>query len=239
MNTQLGRISVLVSALLLLCFPEVSRSAPQAGDAGSAEKPDDGAAVNKGTAAAEKPAPLFDGRTLDGWKVTDFAGHGEVRVNEGQIILERGETLTGVTWTREFPKTDYEVQLEAKRVDGSDFFCGMTFRVGDQPCSLIVGGWGGAVVGLSSIENRDASENETTRFLRFESGRWYPIRLRVTREKIEAWIDGRQVVDVARNGREFSVRIEVEPSQPFGIASWRTTAALRNITLKRLKAESK
>ena len=58
--------------------------------------------------------------------------------------------------------SDYEVTLEAMRVDGNDFFCGMTFPAGKDPCTLIVGGWGGTVVGLSSINGMDASENETT-----------------------------------------------------------------------------
>ena len=61
-----------------------------------------------------------------------------------------------------FPKVDYEVNLDAKRVAGNDFFCGITFPVGKRFCSLIVGGWGGATVGLSSIDGKDAAENETT-----------------------------------------------------------------------------
>ena len=32
--------------------------------------------------------PLFDGRTLDGWKITNFGGEGDVEVEDGQIILE-------------------------------------------------------------------------------------------------------------------------------------------------------
>ena len=32
---------------------------------------------------------LFDGKTLTGWRVTDFAGTGGVRAEDGWIILER------------------------------------------------------------------------------------------------------------------------------------------------------
>src|SRR5436190_20842573 len=84
---------------------------------------------------------LFDGKTLKGWKVTDFAGGGEVNVENGQLMLHSGVMLTGVSWTNTLPKTDYEVSLEAMKVDGSDFFCGLTFPVGDAFCSFIVGGW--------------------------------------------------------------------------------------------------
>jgi hypothetical protein len=184
----------------------------------------------------DKLTHLFDGKSLRGWRETEFAGRGEISISDERLVLGFGESLTGVTWAGDFPRTNYEVQLEAMRVDGSDFFCGMTFPVGDQPCSLIVGGWGGTVVGLSSIDNNDASENETTRFIRFEKGRWYRIRLRVTEEKIEAWIDKDRVVNVPRGDRSFSVRSEVELSRPFGFASWRTTAALRQITLQGIKA---
>lgn len=186
-------------------------------------------ATRKGPGA--KVQKLFDGKSLQGWKVTEFGGDGPVTVEQGRLTLGAGVTLTGVKWTGPFPKANYEVRLEAMRVDGSDFFCAMTFPVGKEFCSLIVGGWGGGVVGLSSINGMDASENETTQFARFKEGQWYAIRLRVTDEKIEAWIDKEQVVNVPRADREFSVRIEVELSKPFGLASWQTTAALRNITL--------
>lgn len=194
-----------------------------------------------GQPAAGRTIRLFDGRSLDGWKVSDFAGGGEVKVENGQLILGFGEFLTGVVWDtkaagkdRQLPREDYEISLEAKRVDGADFFCGLTFPVGDAPCSLIVGGWGGGVIGLSSINGFDASENETSDYMEFENGRWYKIRLRVTKDKVEAWIDDKQIVDVDREGRTFTIRVEVELSKPLGIASWQTTAALRNIVLTRL-----
>ena len=128
---------------------------------------------------AAEPAwkSLFDGRTLKGWKATKFGGEGEVDVKDGQIVMHAGSPMTGITWVEDVPKIDYEITLEAMRVNGSDFFCGLTFPVGESPCSFIVGGWGGGVVGLSSIDGSDASENETTKYQEFTSGRWYPVRL--------------------------------------------------------------
>jgi hypothetical protein len=132
----------------------------------------------------------------------------------------------------QYPKMNYEIALEAMRVDGSDFFCGLTFPVGDDPCSFICGGWGGGVVGLSSIDGSDASENETTKYQEFESKRWYKIRVRVTDGKIEAWIDDTQKVDVDTEGKRIGVRIEVDLSRPLGIATYNTTAAVRDIKIK-------
>lgn len=180
---------------------------------------------------------LFDGRTLKGWKITKFGGEGEVRVKDGRIQMEFGNELTGIHTDRKLPRIDYEIELQAMRVDGSDFFCGMTFPVGKDPCSLIVGGWGGGVVGLSSIDGFDASENDTTTYRRFDKGRWYNIRLRVTAARITAWIDGKRIVDQSLDGKKVSIRSEVELSRPLGFASWQTAAALRNIRLRKLSRD--
>jgi len=178
---------------------------------------------------------LFDGRTLTGWRETAFGGRGEIECKSGQMVFNMGDPFTGINYTNEFPKMNYEVSLEAMRVMGSDFFCGLTVPVGDSFCSLIVGGWGGSLVGISSLDGEDASENETTRFVNFEAKRWYHIRLRVTTKRLEAWIDNDKMVDVVTPGRRISLRLgDIELSKPFGIASWQTTAALRNIRLLRV-----
>jgi hypothetical protein len=177
--------------------------------------------------------PMFDGKTLQGWAATDFAGHGNVEVENGAITLGEG-VMTGVTWTNAVPEMNYEIALEAMRVDGSDFFCGLTFPVGTNPCSLIVGGWGGAVVGLSSLDGEDAANNETTKVRQFQKGRWYTVKVRVEPSKIQAWIDGEKYVDVITTDRKISIRAEVELSKPLGVASWSTRAALRNIRIRKL-----
>jgi hypothetical protein len=178
---------------------------------------------------------LFNGKTLGQWKITDFGGQGSVYVKDGSIFLEMGNDLTGITWTDPVVRTNYEISLEAMRVSGSDFFCGLTFPVGPNPCSLILGGWGGNICGLSNIDYYDAANNETTRVVNFEDGRWYNVRLRVTSDKIEAWLDEEKLVDVKIAGRHISIRPEVDLSQPLGIATWRTTGTIRNIQLRKLQ----
>jgi hypothetical protein len=179
--------------------------------------------------------PLFDGKSLKGWKVTEFGGHGDVAVAEGAIVLDSGNDLTGINAAGETPRMNYEVSLEAKRVEGSDFFCGLTFPVEKNSVTLVVGGWGGSMVGISSIDGMDASENETSLARKFDNGRWYRIRVRVTPGKIEAWLDDEQVIKVDVAGRKLSMRAgEIEQSEPFGIASFRTKAALRDIKIRRV-----
>ena len=178
---------------------------------------------------------LFDGKTLHGWRETPFTGHGGVRVEKGTIILGAGNPMTGITWTGSFPKSDYEVRFEAARLEGSDFFASLTFPVGDSFGTWVTGGWGGEIVGISSLDGWDASDNETRSYFNFESGRWYAMRLQVTAGRIQAWIGGQQIVDVAIEGRSVSLRYgEIKLSAPFGFASYATTGGLRNIEYRLL-----
>jgi hypothetical protein len=156
-----------------------------------------------------------------------------VEVKDGEIVLGFGDGCRNhLGW--QVPKTDYEIRLQAMRVDGTDFFCGLTFPVGKDPCSLICGGWGGGVVGLSSIDGEDASENDTTKYKKFDTGKWYDIRVRVTKSRISAWIDKDQMADEALEGRKISIRSEVEESKPLGIATWKTAGAIRKIEWRKL-----
>lgn len=177
---------------------------------------------------------LFDGKTLGDWKKTEFGGEGDVGVSDGRIVLEFGYPMTGITSTAELPKMNYELQLEAVKLEGDDFFCGLTFPVADAYCSFIVGGWGGSVVGLSSIDGADASENDTTKYRSFKKGQWYRIRVRVEPERIQTWIDDRQVVDQNTKGKKISIRNEVDLSCPLGISAYETKAALRKIQIRKL-----
>ena len=179
--------------------------------------------------------PLFDGKTLTNWQSTKFGGEGAVKVENGQMVLEAGRTLSGVTWNGpELPKTNYEIALQAMRVEGRDFFAGVTFPVADSFCSLILGGWGGTVIGLSSVNSEDASQNSTSQSKEFELGRWYNIRIRVTAAKIEVWLDDSQIINQDLQGNRITIRMEMEPSTPLGIATWKTKGAIREIRLRRL-----
>lgn len=212
-----------------------------------------GSMLNRGAVchAAEQPKAgaskeaewkkLFDGKSLEGWKETDFFRPGKVSVQDGAVVMEKGTQMTGVTYAhKDFPKMDYEVTLEGKKVAGNDFFCTTTFPVGGSFCSLVVGGWGGGVVGLSSINGADASENETNRNREFKTGQWYRIRIRVSKHRVEAWIDDDKMVDCATDGRKLTTRLECRPCQPFGIATWNTTGAVRDIRVRALtEAEKK
>lgn len=178
--------------------------------------------------------PLFNGKDLAGWRVLKdgyFDRAGKVYVKDGCLILEAGSAMTGVAWAGEFPKDGYEVELEARRIDGQDFFCGMTFPAAGSHATLIVGGWGGMVVGISNVDDLAADENETTKIMKFEQNRWYRIRLRVCEGHIEAWIDDEQVVKLPTAKRRFNVWPQQEAARPFGVTTWHTGSAIRDFRL--------
>ena len=188
-----------------------------------------GGSTSAETAQDDAWRSLFDGTTLGKWRPTRFGGDGDVVVEGGAIRIGMGADLSGITWTGDAPRQGYEVSLDAQRADGNDFFCGLTFPVGEDPCSLIVGGWGGGVVGLSSIDGDDAAHNATTLYKEFKTGRWYAVRVRVTPDRIVCFIDDEQVIDQPLKGHRVSVRNEVLPSRPLGIATYATTALVKNI----------
>jgi hypothetical protein len=179
-------------------------------------------------------SPLFDGKTLNHWAISDFAGHGEVTIDNGTIKIALGAELSGITWTNgAVPKTNYEISLDAKKVEGSDFFCALTFPVASSSCSLILGGWGGGIVGLSSLDDADASENETTRSMAFDVGHWYHIVLRVTPEKIQAWLDDKKLIDESIVGKKVSLRPgAIYMSEPIGVATYETTSEFKDFKLR-------
>ncbi|MEZ5402229.1 MAG: DUF1080 domain-containing protein [Bryobacteraceae bacterium] len=182
--------------------------------------------------------PLFDGKSLDGWKETQFTGRGNVEVRDGAIHLGRGR-MTGVTLTRDFPRSGYEIRFEAARIEGKDFFAGITFPAGDSHCTWTSGGWDGAMVGLSNVDGYDASENETSNARDFEQGRWYRFRLRVTAARIEAWIDDSLVIELELSHHKVSLRFdETDLMTPLGFASYATRGAVRNIEYRRVTEAS-
>lgn len=161
----------------------------------------------------------------------------EVAESDGVLTMGQGYPMTAVRWQGELPGVPFEIEAEARRVEGADFFFSVTFpgRKEGEAASLIVGGWGGGLVGISSIDGLDASENETSTFRNFENGRWYAIRLRVTDGRIATWIDDESVFDVSIEGRELSLRPgPIEDCLPFGVATFETLGELRGMRWKPL-----
>jgi len=181
---------------------------------------------------------LFDGKTLKGWSVVkkfSFKDHGKVTIKDGAIDLPAGQPATGIVFAGQMPRDNYRLTFEAKRIAGADFFCGLTFPVAKEYCTLILGGWGGTTVGLSNIDGDAAVENETTEFINFKKNTWYKVALTVDGKKIAATLDGEYLLETKRENHKFSIWWEQEPLQPLGICSWNTHGAIRNLRLEKIK----
>ena len=102
-------------------------------------------------------------------------------------------------------------------------FCAVTFpaRGLDECVTLVVGGQGDSLVGISSIDGKDSSENETRAFHPFETEVWYQIRL---------VSDGEKLVDLDTTSKTLSLRQGgIEECVLFGLATWQTTAQIRDV----------
>lgn len=223
------RIVILCVVLCVITQRAVTAQSP--------EKPSNSTKIAKDAPSGEK-SPRFHAKSLEDWKVVDrhfFDRHGKVTVADGEVRLEAGRPGTAIAWQGEMPTQNYEVTFDAKRIAGSDFFCGLTFPIDKSHCTLILGGWGGGTTGLSNIDDFPAVENETTGFEEFQLDRWYSVRLRVTPQRIGVWLDRKPIVDVDPTDRRFGIWWEQEPVRPFGIATWNTTAAVRKLKVERVK----
>jgi len=176
-----------------------------------------------------------------GWEAVPFGGEAEVVAEADGLRFGYGLGLTGVRWAAPLlpdgaplPVDDYELEVVAARLGGTDFFCGLSFPVSEGALSLILGGWGGSLVGLSCLDGADASANETTRYLRFEQGRPYAARVRVSGGRVVVWLDGQPLYDLEVAGRRLELRAEIAAGGPLGVASFQTAAAVRAVRIRRL-----
>lgn len=199
----------------------------------------DGGAV----ADSSQPAKSLIGAELSQWKSINFGGEGDVYYKDGALNLDVG-LLTGVQYQGDLTELfgedleNYEITLDAMRVEGIDIFLGLTFPVGKEGhVSYVLGGWAGVVNGISNLDGLNASENATTTYKEggYKDGQWYRARVRVTAEKIECWVDDKQIVDVKRaDYKEYDTHGMVLDSKPFGIFTYQTWGAYRNLTVRKL-----
>lgn len=185
---------------------------------------------------APKAITLFDGKSLDDWQPVDIGGSGEVELENGALVIKQGDSVSGAIYKKadKLPVTNYEITLEARRTQGVDFFCGLTFPVGSvKTCAtLVIGGWGGSVTGISSIDGLDAAENSTGTYQRYKDNEWYKIKLRVTPKNLSAWVNDKQVIDADIEGKKISVRPgPIESYLPLSLTTFATTAEVKNVVL--------
>ncbi len=192
------------------------------------------------TACRGAPAPqpwheLFDGRTLGPFVSTQFGGEGEVAVRDGAIFLGMGSPLTGINLqdASVAPSGAYELEVTAARLLGNDFFAAVTFPVGATFLTVVLGGWGGTVCGLSNLDGLDASANHTRTLRAFATDRDYTVRIRVDANQVAVWLDDEPFVSTPRAGVTIDLRSEMLPCVPLGVSAFATEARIRRVRWRR------
>jgi len=179
-------------------------------------------------------AAAQDWQPLDGWTATPFPRQVTPKTDSGKIILAPGAPMTGITFAAFKPTINYEIRFEASRTQGNDFFSSLTFPYNDSHATWVNGGWGGDIIGISSIDNWDASENETRAYFTFDNNRFYRFRIQVTKTHIKAWIDDKPVIDLAINGRTIGLRRGMDLTTPLSLFSYNTGSEFRNVQYRLL-----
>jgi hypothetical protein len=190
----------------------------------------------------ESVIELFDGKSLGIWEEIQFGEETvtKIRTENGKIIFGRGDPLTGMVINDSNfkpPDEEYEIIVKARKIDGRDFFCALTFPVPEKNscCTFVAGAWGGQVTGLSNIDYLDANRNTTRSTLNYDHDRWYTIRVEVTYGRIRCWIDKKLVVNCLIADKHISMRPgPIEKCQPFGIASYETKVEFESISLRKV-----
>lgn len=182
---------------------------------------------------------LLSDEFASSWQAAGIAEEGRVTIKDGEITLEAGQPMTGARfdgWQRaKMPRSRYAIEYEAMRVAGNDFFGTVTFPVNDSHVTLVIGGWGGTLVGISSIDDLDASENGTTGNAFFKNNEWHQVRIEVRDDDLRVWIGGKLFVNVSTKGRKLGLRAgDIEKCAPFGFTTYATQARVRGVVVRRL-----
>jgi len=200
-----------------------------------------------GCVPENKPAAmrwsLLESAHAASWAQAGIPDEGAVRVQDGELALQTGQPMTGARFTAwesaGLPGAYYAIEYEAMRVEGRDIFGMVTFPVSSHNAhaTFVLGGWGGTVTGISSIDYSDAGENTTRGEQRFENNRWYRVRVEVRPDDLRAWVDGLIVVNASIKGRKVGLRPGyIDHCLPFGFATWGTSARMRSLVVEKLRA---
>lgn len=200
------------------------------------------AGCNSASKPKAPPVELLPGN-MEQWQTINFGGEGDVYYKDNVLNLDYGNPLTGAKYKGDLSellgesKEHYAITMQAQRVEGVDMFLGVTFPVGgDGHVSLVLGGWAGAITGLSNLDGLNASENVTTQYHAFEDKRWYKVKIYVTPKKIQCWLDDKQLVDIKRaDFKKYDTHAAVEMTKPLGLFSYDTWGKVKDVKVWKLQ----
>jgi eukaryotic-like serine/threonine-protein kinase len=142
---------------------------------------------------------------------------------EGQEIAQEQKIAdTSWLWVGEIGWTDYDLEVEAQRVDGSEGFA-IGFRMQDRENYLAAnfGGWSNTrhaveVMTEGSVKVLWSPAWPAT----IEAGRWYRVRVQVRGDHFKVILDDTEVLDFSEPGH---------PCGAVGLRSWNTVNRFRKL----------
>lgn len=188
-----------------------------------------------------EPLELFNGKDLSGWKnAFSASGGGAVRaLSNGVVECGMGDPLSGIVYTNTPLTMNYELSLEGMRVEGSDFFIALTIPVVTNYCTVVIGGWGGSLCGISCVDYLDASENQWSEGRNLANDRWYRLRVRVTPGVLQVFLNDDLYAARVEYGESsrLSLRFgDIDKTKPLGLATYCTRALWRDFKLTPITA---
>jgi Flp pilus assembly protein TadD len=180
---------------------------------------------------ARQPSKALPHLLWLGWLDPDFlrtpaagnaypAGCGNWKANGGEIIQSLQGKDHGRLWFGDLTWTDYDIQLEAMRVAGTEGFGFAIRAISPQDYTYAnFGGWGNRFAGGGSVLEGQVRMLPGYRALTIEAGRWYRVEVKVRGNLFRMFLDAKEVfagpVDHPRGG--------------IALGTWDTANRFRNI----------
>ena len=154
----------------------------------------------------------------------EYPNKGNWDISEG--ILKQSNLITDVKlFFGSKDWKDYEITLEAKHTDGYEGFLILLRAATDQDFYWYnIGGWGNTQSALEKESNN--SRIVVTDFVkgRIEKNTWHKIKIRCEGNRIQGWLNDKQVLDYTDKNDPFL-------SGKVGLGSWSTEVNYRNIKI--------
>jgi hypothetical protein len=127
------------------------------------------------------------------------------------------------------PPEEYDFRVDFTRTGGDN--CMAQLFTHHNPCALILFGWKGTVCGFQQINNQSAERNSTgVRGVPTVSDQRHISVVRVRKDSIEAWLDGKLLVRYETDGSDLSAK-DWTITSPLGVGSQLSPTRFHTIEL--------
>jgi hypothetical protein len=219
--------------VFILARPRPSSALARSAAAAAPSIPLDGPRKTLTTAPAASTAPV-PSRTVDLFPFVDPTRDrigGTWRIEGGALMSDASHRARlGIRYP--LPR-EYDFRIQFTQVDGDN--CAAQMFTAGNPAVLVIGAWKRTVTGFQQIAGRWANNNVTgVRGLKFENGRMHTSVVRVRKDSIEAWLDGKRIIAYATDGSDLSNRDWEPAGFPLGVGSEFTSTIFHKLELVEL-----